>query len=175
MTKQRFGRPVIGVMGGADVEDDVLKAAEHLGRAIAKRGWILLTGGRDAGVMAAASRGASDAGGFVVGILPSRDGEDGCPVLDLAICTGMGDARNLINVLTADVIIALAGGMGTLSEIALALKAARPVITLGAWSMETNPMAIEHRLFQIVATTDDALAAVNRILQKGKYVARAYG
>jgi uncharacterized protein (TIGR00725 family) len=92
---------------------------------------VLLTGGRAAGVMDAASKGAREAGGLVIGILPDAGGALGSEHLDVAIRTGMGDARNVINVLSSDVVIALPGGAGTLSEIALALNSGKTVIALG--------------------------------------------
>jgi uncharacterized protein (TIGR00725 family) len=124
-------RTVIGVMGGAVADEAVLENARETGRLIAEEGWVLLTGGRDAGVMAAASQGASDAGGLVIGVLPGDSTEGTAPHVDVAIPTGMGDARNAINVLASQVVIALPGGAGTVSEIALALKSGRPVVLLG--------------------------------------------
>ena len=124
-------RTVIGVMGGAVADPAVLANAQELGRLVALEGWVLLTGGRDAGVMAAASKGASDAGGLVIGVLPGDSTEGTAPHVHVAIPTGMGDARNAINVLASHVVIALPGGAGTISEVALALKTGRPVVLLG--------------------------------------------
>ncbi len=123
-------KPVVGVMGGADVGAEVCALARELGKLIAERGWVLLNGGRDAGVMRASSAGAREAGGTVIGILPDADTSRAAPDLDYAIVTGMGDARNLINVLSSDVVIACPGGAGTLSEVALALKNGKRVILL---------------------------------------------
>lgn len=124
-------RTVIGVMGGSVADEATVRHAYDIGRLIAEHGLVLLTGGRDAGVMSAASHGASEAGGLVIGILPSCDTSDVSPHVDIAIPTGMGDARNLINVLSSRVVVALPGGAGTISEIALALKNERPVIVIG--------------------------------------------
>ena len=124
-------RTVIGVMGGAIASEPVLADARRIGELIAENGWVLLTGGRDSGVMAAASEGASSSGGLVLGILPGGSASDAAPGVDIAIPTGMGDARNAINVLASHVVVALPGGAGTISEIALALKAGRPVVLLG--------------------------------------------
>lgn len=125
-------KTIVGVMGsGHRITEAERTAAHHLGALIASRGWVLLTGGSGAGVMDAASQGAHEAGGLVVGVLRSDHGAEASAHLDVAIRTGMGEARNVINVLSSDVVIALPGGAGTLSEIALALKAEKTVIVLG--------------------------------------------
>jgi len=125
-------KTIVGVMGsGHPISEAERTVARHLGALIADRGWVLLTGGSASGVMDAASQGAHDAGGLVVGVLRSDHGAEASAHLDVAIRTGMGEARNVINVLSSDVVIALPGGAGTLSEIALALKAEKTVIILG--------------------------------------------
>ncbi len=124
-------KPVIGVMGGSKASPEVCDTARRLGTLIAERGWVLLNGGRDAGVMAASAAGAKEAGGLVIGILPDTTTTRAAPDLDVAIVTGMGDARNVINVMSADVVIACSGALGTLSEIVLALKHDKHVILLG--------------------------------------------
>lgn len=126
-------RPVIGVMGAGEPGPGSLAAASELGKLIAERGWILLTGGRPEGIMGAASAGAKQVpGSLTLGILPGAAGGAGRDV-DLAVFTGMGEARNAVNVLTSDVVVACGvEGPGTVSEIALALKAGKPVILLGA-------------------------------------------
>jgi uncharacterized protein (TIGR00725 family) len=123
---------LVGVLGpgaGATAED--VRHAYALGELIAQAGWVLVTGGRAAGVMDAASRGAQAAGGLTVGILPTSDANDVSAAVDIAIITGMGQARNNINVLTCAVVIACGLGAGTAAEIALALKAGKHVILLG--------------------------------------------
>lgn len=122
-------RTIIGVMGGAVADETATAHAYSIGRQVALHDFVLLNGGRDAGVMAASAAGAAEAGGIVVGILPSDDASCASPHVDIAIPTGMGDARNAINVLASHVVVALRGGAGTLSEVALALKAGRPVVT----------------------------------------------
>ena len=129
MTKTIIG--VMGPGGDATPEED-LRAAFELGRLVAHEGWVLLTGGRAAGVMDAASRGAKEAGGLTVGILPQSDCDAVSSAVDIAIVTGMGQARNNINVLSSHVVVACGMGAGTASEIALAVKARKPVILLGA-------------------------------------------
>jgi len=133
-------RIVIGVMGGGAAEPEVITAAEELGRRIAQAGWVLLTGGRTAGVMRAASRGAAAAGGLVIGVLPDADPDSADEHVSVAIATGLGMARNAINVLSSDVVVACPGGAGTLSEVALAIKAGRPVVLMG---FEPGPAAAE--------------------------------
>jgi uncharacterized protein (TIGR00725 family) len=123
--------PVIGVMGGGDAPPRIVDLANELGHAVAEAGWVLLNGGRNAGVMAASARGAREGGGLVVGVLPGPDRAGSSPDLDVAVVTGMGNARNVINVLSSDVVVALPGGPGTLSEIALARKTGRPLVLLG--------------------------------------------
>jgi uncharacterized protein (TIGR00725 family) len=127
-------RPVIGVMGANEPAPSTLEAARRLGRLLAEAGWVVLTGGRPAGVMDAACAGAkSVTGSLTVGVLPT--GPDG-PVsarVDLAVFTALGEARNAINVLSSDVVVACGvEGPGTASEVALALKARRPTVLLAA-------------------------------------------
>lgn len=157
-------RTVIGVMGGAFVSSEALHNALAIGRLIAENDWVLLTGGRNAGVMAAASRGASEAGGTVVGILPGESTSGAAPHVDIAIPTGMGDARNAINVLASKVVIALPGGAGTLSEIALALKSGRPVITIGFPLGETFSAYYERGNIIDVTTPQQAAEQIARLL-----------
>lgn len=122
---------IIGVMGPGNNATDVdLKNAYQLGKLIAQAGWVLLTGGRNEGVMDAASKGAKAANGLTVGILPSSDITTASVAVDIAIVTDLGNARNNINVLSSDVVIACGMGAGTASEIALALKANKKVILL---------------------------------------------
>lgn len=127
MMKNR--KPIIGVMGPGNPKDSsILKHAEELGRQIAKRNWILLTGGRKTGVMDAASKGANEAGGEVIGILPGDSHLGMSDYVSIPIMTGVGSARNNINILTADVIIVCGMGLGTSSEAALAIKHGKPTL-----------------------------------------------
>ncbi len=107
-----------------------LQNAYELGKLIAQQGWVLLTGGRNVGVMDAANQGAKSANGLTVGILPGNNTNDVSESVDLAIVTDLGNARNNINVLSADVVIACGMSAGTAAEIALALKANKKVILL---------------------------------------------
>lgn len=123
-------KPIIGVMGGGMSSAKDSAAAYRLGALIAEAGWVLLNGGRRAGIMHASAKGAKDHGGTTVGILPDATGDGVSEYIDIAIRTGMGNARNCINVLSSDVVVACPGGAGTLSEVALALKTGTPVILL---------------------------------------------
>ena len=123
-------RTVIGVMGGSEADGRTLAAARELGRLIAGRGWVLLNGGRSAGVMDASAAGAREAGGLVVGVLPDRDTTRTSEHVDVAILTGLGDARNVVNVLSSHVVVVCRGSAGTVSEVAHALNAERPVVCL---------------------------------------------
>lgn len=125
-------KPIIGVMGPAENARTVdLDRAYHLGQRIGQQGWILLTGGRGIGVMEAASRGAKETGGLTIGILPGATSESVSTYVDIPICTDVGYGRNNINGLTSAVLIACGMGLGTTSEVALALKNQKPVILLG--------------------------------------------
>ncbi|MGL6339964.1 MAG: TIGR00725 family protein [Waterburya sp.] len=122
---------IIGVMGVGNLATPKdLELAFKLGQLIAENGWILLSGGREAGVMDAASRGAKAGGGLVIGILPSHNTAEMSPAVDVPIVTDLGNGRNNINVLSSQVVIACGMGLGTASEVALALKNQKPVILL---------------------------------------------
>jgi len=121
---------IVGVMGGGSATQTDAKQAYELGRMIAENDWILLNGGRRAGIMAASARGAAEAGGLTVGVLPDDHKGQMAEHIRIPIVTGMGSARNCINVLSSDIVVACAGGSGTVSEIALALKCGKTVILL---------------------------------------------
>ena len=124
----------VAVIGSATCSDKVASLARQVGGEIARRGAVLVCGGRG-GVMEAACQGAKEAGGTTVGILPGTKRQEANPYVDLPIVTGLGEARNAIVVRTADAVIAVSGGYGTLSEIGLALKMGRPVVGLGTWEL----------------------------------------
>jgi len=124
----------VAVIGSACCDRRVEALAEAVGREIARRGAVLVCGGRG-GVMAAACRGAKEEGGLTVGILPGTDRRQANPFVDVPIVTGLGEARNALLVRTAEAVIAVSGGYGTLSEIGLALKMGRPVVGLDTWEL----------------------------------------
>ena len=114
--------------------DEPTVAAAEVGRLLAEHGAVLVCGGRG-GAMEAACRGAKEAGGLTVGILPGSDRTEANPFVDVVLATGLGEARNALVVGAADVVIAIGGGYGTLSEIALGLKSGRPVFGLESWDI----------------------------------------
>ena len=116
--------------GGEIVNHGDYEDARCLGGLIAKEGWILLNGGRASGIMEASARGAKENGGLTIGILPGNDPAWASEYIDIPILTGIGFARNYINVLTSEVVVALPGRTGTISEIALALNIGKKVISL---------------------------------------------
>jgi uncharacterized protein (TIGR00725 family) len=126
--------PYIAVVGPSAGTPTELALGEAVGRGIAEAGGVLVCGGMG-GVMEAAAGGCADAGGRSVGILPGDSRLDANPYVTVAVATGMGEARNAIVVRSADVVIAVRGEFGTLSEIALALKMGKPVIGLGTWEL----------------------------------------
>ena len=105
-----------------------------MGQLVVERGGIVICGGLS-GVMEAAARGASEAGGVAIGILPDEDRLQANEYLTYSVATGAGQARNLAVVCSADAVIAVGGEYGTLSEIGLALKVGRPVVSLGSWNL----------------------------------------
>jgi uncharacterized protein (TIGR00725 family) len=125
----------VAVVGGYEADDAVLGVAEEVGRLLAQRGCVVVTGGRR-GVAEAASRGAVLAGGTTVGILPGTRRSDANPYVTVPVPTGLGESRNALVVMGADAVIALPGAYGTLSEIAHALLAGTLVVTVGdGWSI----------------------------------------
>ncbi|NEQ45741.1 MAG: cytochrome [Leptolyngbya sp. SIOISBB] len=162
-----MARILIGVMGpGESATVDENMTAYTLGQAIAQQGWGLLTGGRAVGVMAAASTGAQASNGWVVGILPDADDTQMSAAVDIAIVTGMGQGRNVINVLSSHVVIACGLGPGTLAEMALALKLGKPLILLNIHpeiaemlsTLSTTPIAIASTVEAAIAQTQTFLS-----------------
>ncbi len=131
--KKRF----IAVIGGNQASQEEARLAEEVGCELAKRGAILVCGGLG-GVMEAACKGASLEGGVTIGILPGESRRAANPYVQVPIVTGIGYARNLAVVKSAQAVIAIGGNYGTLSEIAHALQSGIPVIGLNTWSLSRN-------------------------------------
>lgn len=125
----------VAVVGSGDASDALYEKAREIGRLVAVRGGVVVCGGL-LGVMEAAVRGATEAGGTAIGVLPDEDRGCANPYLSYSIATGMGQARNLAVVCSGDVVVAVGGEHGTLSEIGLALKLGRPVVTLESWDLD---------------------------------------
>jgi len=154
-------RPVIAIIGASNPTEEEAERARTLGRLLAESGYILATGGLG-GVMEEASRGAHEAGGMVLGVLPGQNA-DGCNrYVDLAIATGLGDARNAVITNTADCLVAIGGGLGTLSEIAFALRRNKPTIALGTWELDKKRLGMSS-LFE-TNSADEALDLVRQAL-----------
>ncbi len=128
-------RRYAAVIGPSRCDDDTAQACHEVGRGLAAAGFALVTGG-EYGAMEAASRGAHEAGGMVVGLLPGTDRTRANPFSDVTVVTGIGHARNLGVVASADVVVAVGGEWGTLSEIGLAGVLGRPVVLLAGWRLE---------------------------------------
>jgi uncharacterized protein (TIGR00725 family) len=153
-------------MGGSIADPQAEAKAYQLGRLIADQGWVLLNGGRPTGVMDASARGAQAAGGLTVGILYDDDREGACPALDIVIPTGMGPARNIINVLASDVVVACRGSGGTLSEIALAVRFGRPVVLLDFDPGEAFLKSAGSGPWYHATTAEAAVAKVSELLRQ---------
>jgi uncharacterized protein (TIGR00725 family) len=149
---------IVGVIGASELSPELQHAAELIGREVAARRAVLLTGGLT-GAMEAAAKGAQRAGGLTIGVLPGFSPQDANPYIDVPIVTGLSEARNIIIVRTADVLIAVGGGPGTLSEIAFALKLHKPVISLDSWHVDAavirvrTPEEAVARAFELLDST----------------------
>jgi uncharacterized protein (TIGR00725 family) len=143
---------LVAVIGTGAAHPALEEAAEAIGAGLAKAGLTVVCGGLE-GVMAAACRGAKAHGGHTVGILPGSDPAAANPWVDIAIPTGFGEARNALVVSAAEAVIAVGGGYGTLSEIALALKAGMQVIGLSTWDISG---------IEVADSPDDAIERVRR-------------
>jgi uncharacterized protein (TIGR00725 family) len=151
--------PYVAVVGPGDASPDELQTAEDVGAGLAERGAVVVTGGLG-GVMEAACRGARSRRGRTVGILPGDDREAANGWVEIAIATGLGELRNGLVVRAADAIVAIGGGHGTLSEVALALMLGRPVVGLGTWEVH----GVEH-----VSTPEEAIDRVSALLLQSRH------
>lgn len=140
----------ISVVGSGTANGPLYERAREVGRLVAERGGIVICGGFG-GVMEAAARGATEAGGVAIGVLPDEDRGRANEYLSYSIATGTGQARNLAVVCSGDVVVAVGGEYGTLSEIGLALKVGRPVVALSSWDLG------EHVV--VASTAEGAVAA----------------
>jgi uncharacterized protein (TIGR00725 family) len=151
--------PYVAVVGPGDASPQELQAAEDVGAGLAARGAVVVTGGLG-GVMEAACRGARSRRGRTVGILPGEDRDAANGWVEIAIATGLGELRNGLVVRAVDALVAVGGGHGTLSEVALALKLGRPVVGLGTWEVH----GVEH-----VSTPEEAIDRVSTLLLQNSH------
>lgn len=158
---------LIGIMGAGDAATaEQCQDAYELGFEIARSGWVVLTGGRNVGVMDAACRGAKTAQGLTIGILPDSEEQHTSQYVDIPIYTGMGNARNVINVLSSRVVMACGMGAGTASEVAIALKTRKPIILLKPdaesyaffYSLRTEQMYSVQCVSEAIAQIQEILA-----------------
>jgi uncharacterized protein (TIGR00725 family) len=150
---------LIAVIGGSQPSSKEAKLAEAVGRELAKQGAILICGGLG-GIMEAASKGASSEGGVTVGILPGNNRQEANPYVQIPIVTGMGYARNIAVVKSAQAVIAIGGNYGTLSEISHALQSGIPVIGLKTWALSKNG-----RQDNSIIVVNSPAEAVNKALE----------
>jgi uncharacterized protein (TIGR00725 family) len=139
-------KTIVGIMGpGESATPEDNEIAFELGKAVARNGWVVLTGGRSFGVMDAAMKGAHEANGLTIGVLPNDNSVNSSDNADIKILTGLGSARNIINVLSSHVIVVIGMAAGTASEVAIALKSNKKVILL-------NQDEITIRFFKNIGT-----------------------
>ena len=153
----------IGVIGGGEAFPEVARLAEDVGREIARRGAVLVCGGLG-GVMEAACKGANEAGGLAIGILPGDSRRTANPWVKIPIVTGIGYARNVAVVKTSQAVIAIDGSYGTLTEIAYALQSGIPVIGLGTWSVAID--GIEDKNVIIAQNPEEAVAKAVAMIEE---------
>jgi uncharacterized protein (TIGR00725 family) len=156
----RAERLVFAVIGESDCGPELYAVAQDVGALAAKGGAAIVCGGLG-GVMEAACRGATSAGGTAIGILPGTSKSDANPYVSLALPTGLGEARNVLVVRAADAVIAVGGMYGTLSEIALALKLGKPLVGLRTWELSKGGQRVA--AFPTAATAEEAVAQAFRM------------
>ncbi len=157
------------VIGSSDV-DKYTNEAYRIGRHIAQKGWVLISGGRG-GIMEAASRGANDGNGIAIGILPGYTGDEANKYCNIIIPSGIGYARNLTNILSGDVIVSIGGKSGTLSELAYAWQFGKPVILCkfsGGWSEKLSGSPIDDRKgseMYVADSVEEVLGYLDKLLE----------
>jgi len=160
-------RTVVAVIGPGDgATTRECETARRVGALLAAAGWVTLTGGWNAGVMDAASRGARDAGGLTIGLLPGRDAEGASPGVEVVIPTGLGEARNNLVVLASDALVCCGMSAGTASEAALALRVGKPLVLVAPADATAVFLRSLHRGEPIaVADAEAAIVALKRVIE----------
>lgn len=152
-------KPVIAVVGAGKCSKKLRDMAAVIGRYVAEKGGVIVCGGMG-GVMEGVARGAKEGGGTTIGILPTQDKADANEYIDYVIPTGFGEARNIIVIRSADGVVALPGKYGTLSEMAFALQAQKPLVSVSAWKLGDE---IRH-----VDTPEEAAKLIMELVEKAK-------
>jgi uncharacterized protein (TIGR00725 family) len=158
---------IITVIGDSSCSPEEAKLAESVGELLAQRGATIVCGGLG-GVMEAVCRGAKSKGGLTVGILPGEDPSMANPWVDIPVVTGLGEARNVAVVKSAQAMIAIGGGYGTLSEIAHALKSSIPVIGLNTWSLSRNERE-DDSIIRVQSATEAVDKAISLAKRRKNY------
>jgi uncharacterized protein (TIGR00725 family) len=158
---------IIAVIGNSSCSPEETNLAESVGESLAQQGVIVICGGLG-GVMKAVCRGAKSKGGLTVGILPGQDSSTANPWVDIPVVTGLGEARNVAVVKSAQAVIAIGGSYGTLSEIAYALKSNIPVIGLNTWSLSRNGRE-DDSIIRVQSATEAVEKAISLAKKRKNY------
>lgn len=167
-------RPQVAIIGSSQADETMLRLAEQAGAVVARLGAALVTGGRD-GIMAAASKGCAEAGGIVIAVVPGTGMNEANSHTHYVIPTGLGWARNVITAIAGDIILAIGGAAGTLSEIAFAWMYDRPIIALspgGGWAAKLAGQCVDHRRTDKIVdcrTTQELETALRAQLRSVEY------
>lgn len=161
-----MGKTLISVIGAGAASAAEKRTAEEVGRLVAEGGAVLVCGGLG-GVMAAACRGAHAAGGLTVGFLPGDDSSGGNTDLDIALPTGLGEARNVLVARASDGVVAVGGALGTLSELAFALKKRVPVAALGSWRLEVERLPEDAPFLEALSPAEAVRFVFEKIGERG--------
>ncbi|MBU8932773.1 MAG: TIGR00725 family protein [candidate division Zixibacteria bacterium] len=152
-------KPVVAVVGAGKCSKKLRDIAAVIGKYVAEQGGVIVCGGMG-GVMEGAARGAKEAGGVTIGILPTQDKNDANEFIDYVIPTGFGEARNIMVIRSADGVVALPGKYGTLSEMAFALQMKKPLVSVSAWKLGDE---IRH-----VETPEEAAKLVMELIEEAQ-------
>ncbi|MDY0131317.1 MAG: TIGR00725 family protein [Desulforegulaceae bacterium] len=155
---------IIGVMGGGSSSPKDYKRAYELGKHIAENNYILLNGGRNSGIMEASAKGAFDSGGTTIGILPGENSDNISDYIKIPIITGIGNARNQINILSSNIVAVFKGGSGTISEIAFALKFDKKIILIDFYPGRFVDEFINKTVF-MVKNSEEAIEKIKKLLK----------
>ena len=138
-------KPVIAIIGAGKCSKKLCDMAADIGKYVAENGGVVLCGGLG-GIMEGAARGAKEAGGTTIGIIPSENKADANRFIDYVIPSGFGEARNVLIIRSADAIVALPGKFGTLSEMAFALISGKPIVSVQAWKLGDEILQVDDHI-----------------------------